>query len=85
MGEHGGAVGAGTPEGIRALTSREREILHLIALGHGHKTISQELALAPKTVAYHVTKLRRVFGAPNLPALVALAFVAGVLNSDLFS
>lgn len=39
------------------LTSREREVLDLIAAGHDNVTISSRLSITPKTVSNHVTNI----------------------------
>ncbi|WP_158885241.1 response regulator [Amycolatopsis anabasis] len=41
------------------LTSREREVLRLIACGHSNSSIAQRLSLSPKTVRNHISS---VFG-----------------------
>jgi DNA-binding NarL/FixJ family response regulator len=40
-----------------SLTERERQVLQLLAKGLGNATIAQVLAVAPKTISYHVTNL----------------------------
>ncbi|MFP5346112.1 MAG: response regulator [Actinomycetes bacterium] len=39
------------------LTDREREILDLLAAGHGTSGIAEKLFLSPKTVSNHMTKI----------------------------
>lgn len=39
------------------LTSREREVLELIAQGHGNAAIADRLGLAPKTIGNHVSAI----------------------------
>ncbi|WP_420367111.1 LuxR C-terminal-related transcriptional regulator [Curtobacterium sp. L1-20] len=68
--------------GRRKLSAEEHAVLRGIARGDDFGTIARALSLAPATIAYHATKLRRLLNAPNLPALVALAFVAGLLTND---
>lgn len=52
----------GPPQAFPDLTPREREVLDLIARGHGNAAIARELSISQKTVRNHVsnvfTKLR---------------------------
>jgi DNA-binding NarL/FixJ family response regulator len=48
---------AGPP--LSGLTEREREILDLMATGHGNQHIARTLRLAPKTVRNHVSNVIR--------------------------
>ncbi|MFS0729430.1 LuxR C-terminal-related transcriptional regulator [Curtobacterium sp. 1P10AnD] len=66
----------------RKLSAEELAVLQGIARGDDFNTIARKLSLAPATIAYHATKLRRLLNAPNLPALVAIAFVIGLLTND---
>lgn len=47
------------PEAFPTLTSREREILHLVAAGRSNAAIARELSLSVKTVANYTST---VFG-----------------------
>ncbi|MDT0618963.1 helix-turn-helix transcriptional regulator [Salinisphaera sp. P385] len=49
--------GAGSGNGGESLTEREREILALMADGHGNRDIARQLAIAPNTVRNHVANL----------------------------
>lgn len=60
----------------------ERQILHQIARGHGYKTIASSLSLSPTTVAYHVTRMRVLLGAPNIAALITISFLTGLITND---
>ena len=67
----GGAAGAGGPAGadgtvkpsfdpeLDQLTSREREVLRLIAQGYTYKEIARELYISVKTVESHVSSVLR--------------------------
>lgn len=48
-----------------ALTSRESEILQLIAAGYTGKQIARELNISPYTVRTHRDNLRRKLGVHN--------------------
>lgn len=57
------------PEG---LTSREREVLHLIAAGSRNHAIATELGISDNTVKFHVSNLLRKTGANTRAEVIAL-------------
>jgi DNA-binding CsgD family transcriptional regulator len=65
----------GVPEGLRAagVTTREFDVLRLIAEGRTNKEVAEALYLSPRTVEKHVERLLLKTGAPNRTALAALA------------
>ncbi len=82
----GAAVGAritallasnGVPS-IPELTFRERQILDLVAAGHGNAAIAQRLALSTKTVANHLSTIYRKIQVPDRPQAIARARAAGL-------
>lgn len=62
----------------RRLSSRELEILTLVAQGLGNAEIGGRLFLAEKTVRNNITAILAKTGMPNRPALIALARDRGV-------
>jgi pimeloyl-ACP methyl ester carboxylesterase/DNA-binding CsgD family transcriptional regulator len=46
-----------SPDGITALTRREREVLELIARGYDNSVIAERLFLSPPTVRNHITRI----------------------------
>ncbi|WIB65850.1 helix-turn-helix transcriptional regulator [Curtobacterium sp. MCBD17_040] len=64
------------------LTERQVEILVLLAWGEPVRCIAKELYVSSATVNYHLGRLRRIFQAQTLTALVAAATVAGILTTD---
>jgi DNA-binding CsgD family transcriptional regulator len=62
------------PAGLRAagITSREMDVLKLIAAGLANREIAERLYLSPRTVEHHVTSLLRRTGAPNRAALTTV-------------
>lgn len=54
---------------LAALSSREREVLALVAEGHSNAAISDRLFLSPKTVEAHIRRVLHVLGIPVEPTL----------------
>ena len=63
------------------VSTREYEILELIAKGYSTKDISKMLFISEETVKSHRKNLRNKFSAKNTPNLINLAFKNGVLNT----
>jgi DNA-binding NarL/FixJ family response regulator len=68
------AVAAGAP-----LTSREREILEMMADGAHNRTIATRLGISRHTVKFHVTSILTKLGAESRTEAVALALRRGLL------
>lgn len=64
------------------LSPRQREVLQLIAQGHGSKEMAQKLELSVKTVETHRARLMKRLDARNLPGLVRYAIKAGLVSLD---
>ena len=69
-----GAAAAGAP-----LTSREREILELMADGANNRIIAARLAISRHTVKFHVASILAKLGATSRTEAVALALRGGLL------
>jgi PAS domain S-box-containing protein len=63
-----------------SLTAREREIVHLIALGRVTPDICDELHVAPDTVRTHVRNAMAKTGARTRAQLIAIALGEGLLD-----
>lgn len=61
------------PPQLRAIgvTSREAEVLVLVAQGHSNREIGERLFLSPRTVEKHVERLLMKTGVPRRAALIA--------------
>ena len=55
------------------LTSRERNIVHLVAEGHSNKQIANLLSISVKTVETHRASIMRKLGLTSMAALVRYA------------
>ena len=72
-------------EGAQAepmLTPRQREVLQLIAEGHGTKEIAARLCLSAKTVETHRAQLMDRLGIHDVAGLVRYAIRAGIVSAD---
>jgi DNA-binding NarL/FixJ family response regulator len=67
---------------LEQLTSRQREILQLIAEGQNTKGIAEILKVSPKTVEYHRMKLMTTLNVYDIPGLVRFALRVGLLPHE---
>src|SRR5262245_9487660 len=58
------------------LTSREREVLSLVAQGLAGKQVARQLGISPKTVERHKTKIFTKLAVPNAAAAVGVVVSA---------
>jgi DNA-binding NarL/FixJ family response regulator len=68
-----GMVTCSTPEGANpaGLSSREQQIMSLIAAGHSNGQIAAHLVLAEKTVKNHVNRIYAKLGAGSRPDAIS--------------
>ena len=74
-----GASVTGSGTGMASLTSREREVVQLVAMGLSNKAIAQRLSISPRTVEGHLNHVFEKVGASSRSALVRLAMVNGLV------
>jgi DNA-binding NarL/FixJ family response regulator len=67
---------------LEQLTSRQREILQLIAEGQNTKQIAELLKVSTKTVEYHRMKLMAGLNLHDVPGLVRYAMRVGLITPD---
>ncbi|MEU7801378.1 AAA family ATPase [Micromonospora arborensis] len=65
--------------GAELLTSREREVLRLVAEGHSNSRIAERLFISPKTASVHVSRIIAKLGVTNRVEAAALAHRLGLL------
>ena len=67
------------------LTSREAELLQLIAEGHVNKQIASELGISIKTVEKHRQHLMEKLNIHDIAGLTRFAIAAGIIESSVQS
>jgi DNA-binding NarL/FixJ family response regulator len=67
---------------IQRLTSRQRQILQLIAEGHNTKEIARDLSISIKTVEAHRAQLMERLGIHDVAGLVRFAIRTGLVSLD---
>ena len=67
---------------LQVLTTRQREILQLVAEGRSTREIAERLFISVKTVETHRAQLMERLGISDVPGLVRLAIRAGLIVSD---
>ena len=65
---------------LARLSSRQKEILQLIAEGYANKEIAQRLDLSPRTVETHRAELMERLNIRDVPGLVKIALRAGLIK-----
>lgn len=68
------------PEAAKSLTTRQREVLQLLAEGHTMKEAADILHLATRTVAFHKYRIMHDFGLENNSELLRFAIKQRVVN-----
>jgi len=74
--------GTGHRGSADSLTSREREVLQLIAEGHTNKEIAGQLGLSVKTIEAHRTRVMEKLGIHNVAGLTRYAIRKGITSVD---
>jgi len=64
------------------LTTRQREVLHLIVEGYTNAEIAARLVISPRTVEFHRAELMRKLGARTQADLIRLALQRGILPPE---
>ena len=74
-------IGRGGADPYERLTTRERQVLQLIAEGKTNRRISEELELAVKTVDTHRSHLMRKLNIHDQTSLVKFAIRKGIVSA----
>ncbi len=65
---------------MNAITTREKEVLHLIAYEHTAREIAAKLYISPHTVISNRKNLLRKLNVKNVAGMVRVGFEQGVLG-----
>jgi DNA-binding CsgD family transcriptional regulator len=69
-------------DGWLGLTSREREVLRLVAAGRSNRQIGEELFITSKTASVHVSNILAKLGVSGRGEAAAIAHNAGLFDVD---
>lgn len=67
----GETVAGSTPEDVRVLSDRQREVAALLVEGLTYKGVGARLFISPKTVEYHVAEIKRRIGTESRSDLIS--------------
>ena len=73
-------LGGGSDTGFGDLSHREFEVFRLLVEGNGTKTIADILHLSAKTVANHITSIKRKLAVDSSAELVRVALRQGLIQ-----
>lgn len=80
IGRRANPAAANIPHSIHELSSREIEVIRLVADGRSNKWIGDQLSLSALTVKSHLARIGRKLGTGDRAHMVALAMRAGVIS-----
>ncbi|KJK35422.1 regulatory protein [Streptomyces variegatus] len=75
--------GPADPAEALGLTSRERDVLRLVAAGHTNRRIAQELFISPKTASVHVSNILGKLGVSGRGEAAAVAHRLGLFPAEM--
>jgi DNA-binding CsgD family transcriptional regulator len=70
------------PEESDELTTREKEVLRLIALGYTNKTIADKLFISTHTVISHRKNITEKLGIKSIPGLTVYAIIQNIVSTS---
>jgi DNA-binding NarL/FixJ family response regulator len=80
IGRRANPTTANIPSSIHELSTREIEVIRLVADGRSNKWIGDQLSLSALTVKSHLARIGRKLGTGDRAHMVALAMRAGVIS-----
>ena len=80
IGRRANPTATSVPTTIHDLSSREIEVIRLVADGRSNKWIGDQLSLSALTVKSHLARIGRKLGTGDRAHMVALAMRAGVIS-----
>ncbi|MGX1563300.1 helix-turn-helix transcriptional regulator [Streptomyces sp. NPDC055506] len=76
------ALAPADPAQALGLTSRERDVLRLVAVGHTNRRIAEELFISPKTASVHVSNILAKLGVSGRGEAAAVAHRLGLFPAE---
>lgn len=76
--QHAGA----SEDPLLRLSSRERQVLQMLAEGHSVAKISEKLLLSPKTIETYRSRMMEKLGISNFATLIKFAIQQGVIHLE---
>ncbi|GAA2604549.1 LuxR family transcriptional regulator [Streptomyces roseoviolaceus] len=76
------ALAPADPAEALGLTSRERDVLRLVAVGHTNRRIAEELFISPKTASVHVSNILAKLGVSGRGEAAAVAHRLGLFPAE---
>ncbi|MFJ9448941.1 response regulator [Herbaspirillum sp. NPDC101397] len=67
---------------LDALSTREREVLQLVAEGHSSAQVAAMLSLSPKSIETYRSRLMQKIGVSDLPSLVKFSIHHGLISLE---
>jgi DNA-binding NarL/FixJ family response regulator len=67
---------------MEALSSREREILQLVADGKTSREVAESLSISSKTVDTYRSRLMRKINVNNMTGLIKFAILHGIIGLE---
>ena len=65
-----------------ALSSREVDVLRLVATGRSNREIGEQLYIAESTASVHVSRILRKLDTRTRAEIISLVLTSGVINGD---
>lgn len=85
LGDHLDSAAEPSPTTACGLTSRERDVVAMVAKGLTHKQIGTKLSLSKATIDTYVHRVRQKVGSGNKADLTRLAFDLGLVKGNMAS
>lgn len=76
--DDGETEGSAERSGELLLTTRQREVLRLLALGRSTTDIAKELDISTKAVEFHRSRIKRALGVSTTAAMISIAIAKGL-------
>lgn len=82
LGKHVPAVDLDEPPVDTSLSDRQKEVLRLVARGYSAKVMAHELAVSPKTIEFHKSKIMQKLQLHSTAELIRYALDMGLVDTE---